>query len=80
MVRLCYNKDTKGEDKSHSKRKELKVMKKHGVIEYKYNMQFQYRYRDEEVLWYTEQNKYIGATTENFFEICKLLDEYIENR
>lgn len=55
-------------------------MKKHGVIEYKYNMQFQYRYRDEEILWYTEQNKYIGATTENFFEICKLLDEYIENR
>ena len=55
-------------------------MKKRRVIEYKYNMQFQYERRGEEILWYTEQNKYIGVTTDSFFEVCKLLDEYIENR
>lgn len=48
------------------------------VIEYKYNMQFQYERRGNEVLWYTEQNKYIGATTADFAEVAKLLDSYIE--
>lgn len=55
-------------------------MKEHGVIEYKYNMQFQYRRKGEQILWYTEQNKYLGATTDNYFEIAKLLDQYIANR
>lgn len=50
------------------------------VIVYKYNIQFQYKQTDNYIEWYTEQNEYIGATTTDFFEVCKLLDNYIENK
>lgn len=50
------------------------------VIVYKYNIQFQYKQVGKRIEWYTEQNKYLGTTTTDFFEVCELLDNYINNK
>ena len=49
------------------------------VIAYKYNIQFQYERCGHRIKWYTEQNKYIGETSTDFFEVSALLDKYIDN-
>ena len=48
------------------------------AINYRHFFQFQYeRNADNTLNWYTEQNRFVGTTTNDFFEVCELLDGYL---